>query len=63
MPSWLHRDFIVQGNSISFKVIEAKRASVRTLVIQKMLDRICGLVLYKTVRVTVMSRTVRKKLQ
>ena len=53
----------MQGNSVSFKVIEAKRASVRKLVIQKMLDRICGLVLYKTVRVTVMSRTVRKKLQ
>jgi hypothetical protein len=53
---------VLAGNSVSLKVIEAWRANVRKL-IQKMLDRICGVVLYKTIRAAVMSRAVRKKFQ
>jgi len=42
----------LQATLASFKVIEAKRARVRKLAFQKMLDRIGGLVLYKTIRAT-----------
>ena len=53
----------IAGNLASLKVIEVKRARVRKLVFQKMLDRIGGPVLYKTIRAMVMSRTLRNKFQ
>jgi hypothetical protein len=59
MWSQLHSSINLAGNLVGLKVIEAWRAHVRKLGFQKMLDRICGLVLYKTIRATVVYKTIR----